>query len=330
MCRRRVTVIVPVYNVSQYIEQCARSLFEQTLDSLEIIFVDDCSPDNSIDIIKKTLEKFPNRKSHTRIITMPSNGGLAAVRKRGIIEATGDYIIHCDGDDWVDPDYYRTLYQKAIETEADIICGDYVSEESDGQYLMSLNVSKVSGKVLLEELYHRHVHMGVWNKLIRRSLYTDNDILPWTGLNMWEDSGLMYRLLYYARKIEIVKGPCYHYNRLNPSAMTATYGLRQVEQMIGIATRLTEFFAAKPDAKRYCKSIQALQFYAKLNLITDSFKRLRLYDETFPGAEKIIPDLTLDAFSSKGRIRFMMVKYHLTWLFILLFKLRGIILRLKN
>ena len=75
MCRPQVTVIVPVYNVGQYIGQCASSLFEQTLDALEIIFVDDCSPDNSVEIIKKTLEKFPNRNSQTRIITMPSNGG---------------------------------------------------------------------------------------------------------------------------------------------------------------------------------------------------------------------------------------------------------------
>ncbi|WP_369524693.1 glycosyltransferase family 2 protein, partial [Parabacteroides goldsteinii] len=76
----KVTVIVPVYNVATYIEKCAVSLFAQTLDSLEILFVDDCSPDNSIDIIKETLKKYPVRNSLTRIIRMPSNSGLAAVR----------------------------------------------------------------------------------------------------------------------------------------------------------------------------------------------------------------------------------------------------------
>ena len=76
----KVTVIVPVYNVATYIEKCAVSLFAQTLDSLEILFVDDCSPDNSIDIIKETLKKYPVRNSLTRIIRMPSNSGQAAVR----------------------------------------------------------------------------------------------------------------------------------------------------------------------------------------------------------------------------------------------------------
>ena len=77
----KVTVIVPVYNVATYIEKCAVSLFAQTLDSLEILFVDDCSPDNSIDIIKETLKKYPVRNSLTRIIRMPSNSGQAAVRR---------------------------------------------------------------------------------------------------------------------------------------------------------------------------------------------------------------------------------------------------------
>ena len=80
----KVTVIVPVYNVATYIEKCAVSLFAQTLDSLEILFVDDCSPDNSIDIIKETLKKYPVRNSLTRIIRMPSNSGQAAVRRQGV------------------------------------------------------------------------------------------------------------------------------------------------------------------------------------------------------------------------------------------------------
>ena len=79
----KITVIVPVYNVAAYIEKCAISLFQQTLDSLEILFIDDCSPDNSVEIIKETLKKYPVRNSLTRIIRMPSNGGQAAVRRRG-------------------------------------------------------------------------------------------------------------------------------------------------------------------------------------------------------------------------------------------------------
>lgn len=72
-----VTVVVPIYNVERYIEKCARSLFEQSLANLEILFVNDCTPDNSIDIILKVLADYPQRKEQTRIIKMSSNSGLS-------------------------------------------------------------------------------------------------------------------------------------------------------------------------------------------------------------------------------------------------------------
>ena len=80
-----VTVVVPIYNVERYIEKCARSLFEQSLANLEILFVNDCTPDNSIDIILKVLADYPQRKEQTRIIKMSSNSGLAPVGRQGQI-----------------------------------------------------------------------------------------------------------------------------------------------------------------------------------------------------------------------------------------------------
>ena len=88
--------------MASYVEKCAASLFGQTLDDLEIIFVDDCSPDNSIELVKKTLENYPERICSTKILRKPSNGGLAAARKYGLEYANGEYVIHCDSDDWVD------------------------------------------------------------------------------------------------------------------------------------------------------------------------------------------------------------------------------------
>ena len=86
----KVSVIVPVYNVAPYVERCARSLFEQTLDDLEILFVNDCTPDNSMDIIKGVLAEYPSRTAQTHMYDMPQNCGLAAVRRCGELKATGD------------------------------------------------------------------------------------------------------------------------------------------------------------------------------------------------------------------------------------------------
>ena len=154
---------------------------------------------------------------------------------------------------------------------------------------------------------------------------SEHDILPWVGLNMWEDNGLLARLFYYGDKLAQIHGSCYHYNRTNINAMTSGYGIRQVEQMIGIAEHLTEFFGTKKDAKELEKTVLAFQYLARINFVTDSFAKLRRYNNTFKGSEAIIPYLDLNAFSNKGRFRFRMVKYHLGWLFVLMFKVKNLL-----
>lgn len=320
----KVTVIVPVYNVEKYIEKCAVSLFEQTLDSLEILFIDDCGTDRSVELIKQALEHYPLRKEMTQIIKLPSNNGQAGVRRHGIISATGQYIIHCDGDDWVDLDLYETMYQTAIEQDADIVVCDEIHECNDGSHLHYVKPLPHSCKTVLKNWYKDTLEMYCHNKLVRRSLYIDNDILPWDGLNMWEDNGLMTRIFYFGDRLSQIHGACYHYNRTNLNAMTAGYGIKQIEQMIAIAGHLTDFFESRPDSEDYAKTVLAFQFLARINLITNSFTNLKRYRRTFVGSETIIPYLDINAFSAKGRFRFKMVKWHLEWLFVLLFKAKTI------
>ena len=120
----KVSIIVPVYGVEKYIERCARSLFEQTLDDIEYLFIDDCTPDKSVEILKRVLEEYPHRKSQVVIHRMEQNSGQAKVREWGMRNATGEYLIHCDSDDWVDMDMYRIMYEEAKRTDADIVmCG---------------------------------------------------------------------------------------------------------------------------------------------------------------------------------------------------------------
>lgn len=315
-----VTVIVPVYNVAPYIERCARSLFEQTLENLEIIFVDDCSPDNSVDIIERVLEGYPKRRETTKIIKKEVNGGLSAARKQGIIESRGDYIIHCDGDDWTDPDLYRKMYKKAKETGADIVmCGEKF-EFADQTKVYECKPMPSSGKELVRNWYRDTMGMFCHDKMVKRSLYVDNGILPWEGLNMWEDNGLMTRLFYHCNKLEVITGVFYHYNRANQNAMTAGYGEKQVRQMIGIANNLGEFFESQADYKDFENTALAFKYLAKLNLVTDSYTKYREFKKIFPESNKIRKYIPLHSFSTKGKIRFLMVKYKLGLLFVTLFK----------
>ena len=324
----KVSVVVPVYNVSPYIEKCARSLFEQTLDDLEIIFVDDCSPDDSVNIIQEVLRDFPNRKSYTYIVKMAHNSGQAAVRKKGIEEATGEYIIHCDGDDWVDRELYEKLYLIAKDNDADIAVCDEIQEFHKVSLIKSVGTLPSSGKELMKNWYGYSIGLFCHNKLVRRTLYIENKIYPWEGLNMWEDNGLFARLFYYAQKVVQLKGgPVYHYNRTNVNAMTAGYGEKQVDQMIGIATNLADFFESKPDGVEFEKTVNAFKYLARINLITDSYKRYSRFRKTFPESRPIATELDRGAFSRKGKIRFLMVKNGAALLFISLFKLRKLIFK---
>ena len=147
----KVSVLVPVYGVEKYIERCAVSLFEQTYENLEYIFVDDCSPDNSIEILENVLERYPHRKEQTTIIQLEENGGLGNARKVSFKKATGEYVTFVDSDDFVSERMIELLVSKAQETGADITDGAY-SYYTDGGVEEQVLPSQDSQPVYLKKL----------------------------------------------------------------------------------------------------------------------------------------------------------------------------------
>lgn len=128
---KKVSIIIPIYGVELFIERCAISLFEQTLDDIEYIFVDDCTMDKSVQILQGIIAKYPQRKDNVFIIRHERNKGLASARKTGLKFVHGEYVAHCDSDDWVERNMYEYLYQEAISANADIVWCDYY--RSDGK-----------------------------------------------------------------------------------------------------------------------------------------------------------------------------------------------------
>ena len=98
----RVSVVVPIYKVESFIARCIHSLLEQTLTDVEYIFVDDASPDGSIAVLRRVLADYPERSNHIKVLTHAKNKGLPAARNTGLAVAQGEYIFHCDSDDFVD------------------------------------------------------------------------------------------------------------------------------------------------------------------------------------------------------------------------------------
>ena len=116
----KVSVIVPIYGVEVFIRRCVESLCSQDYDNYELVFVDDGSPDSSVDILAEVLDAHPEVRAKSLIIRQ-KNAGLPKARMAGLGVATGDYVIHVDSDDWVEPDYLSQLVGKAVEEGADVV-----------------------------------------------------------------------------------------------------------------------------------------------------------------------------------------------------------------
>lgn len=237
-----VSVIIPVYKVEKYIERCARSLFEQTLESIEFIFVDDCSPDQSIKILQSVLQEYPHRTPHTKIIRHERNRGLAAARNTGRACAQGKYIIDCDSDDWVVPDMYKQLYLRAQKDNADIVICDWNEVYPATTKYVQVNPSTNNLDCVIALLSGK-MHGSVWNKLIRKDLYEKHNICCTEGINLLEDLSVTYRLFYFAKSISYINKPLYNYFKGNINSYTTVYLNEQSQNgMIKLTTQIQDFF----------------------------------------------------------------------------------------
>lgn len=216
-----VTVIVPIYKVEKYIARCAESLMRQTLKEVEYIFVDDATPDNSIKILESVIEKYPHRKSQIQIVRHERNKGLPAARNTGLSRAKGEYIFHCDSDDFVEVDMLEALYRAAEEQKADIVwCDWYLSFEKNERYMKQPEYS--SSDEALRSMLSGGMKYNVWNKLIKRSLYVDNQITFPNDHGMGEDMTIMM-LFACASRVCYVNKAFYHYVKLNTHAFTQVH-----------------------------------------------------------------------------------------------------------
>lgn len=217
----KLSVIIPVYGVEQYIERCARSLFEQSLEDVEFIFIDDYSPDKSITVLESIMGEYQSRfrrmRWTVRLVRLCENTGLPAVRRKGIQLAEGDYLIHCDSDDWMEREMLTMMYSKAVEEDADMVVCDYYLSGKAGCEEVVKACHSTCKEQFMEDLLFQINPWPVWNKLIKRSLY--NDAIRYPSKSMGEDLVFCVQLADHSQRIAYVNAPLYHY-MFNPSSIT--------------------------------------------------------------------------------------------------------------
>lgn len=259
----KISILIPVYNVEKYIERCARSLMEQTVKTgIEFIFINDGSADKSIDILENVISDYKDRKDQVRIIHQPSNMGLSNARLRGLKEAKGKYVINCDSDDWVETDMYENLLRVAEAKDADIVVSDFYHEFPDKQIIEHYETKSNIDAILSKS---GNYWWCTVNRLVKKSLYLENNIYPIPNINMLEDVCVMMRLYFFAKKIEYVPKALYHYDRTRDSSlMHQAYSTEKLLERKRCIDFLSEFF------KQHCFDFNEIYNLYKIN-IRDSF-----------------------------------------------------------
>lgn len=185
----KVSIIVPVYNVEKYLDKCLNSLINQTLKDIEIIIVNDGSPDNSQAIIDKYKNKYSNIKAYTK-----KNEGLSSARNYGMKYAKGEYISFIDSDDYIEYNMYEKMYKKAKEHDFDIVTCDLTYIYEDKKVYCSSNIKKdLFNKKEIKKIM-TNIYPAAWNKIYKRKLLQNTKINFKIGV-WFEDVEFLYRLL---------------------------------------------------------------------------------------------------------------------------------------
>ena len=286
----KISVIIPVYGVEKYIERCVESLFKQTLDDIEFIFVNDCTPDSSMDILNRTINKYQSiiaKKNYViRIEKMLMNSGLAAVRKHGIQLATGDYIINCDSDDWVDIHMYEKMYNHAVYNDSDLVICDYIISDIDKnvEKIINKNINGLSKEVIFKKCLLSSTLNTIWTSLAKRNLYEE---MFFPVGDMSEDKTIMTQLVWKAKNISYFPEALYHYFMSNGSIVRTVNkeaNIRKFRQLMDNKSVLLSFLK-KENIKIPQKQIDAFLFRGKIGYIESYFDDIecrKLWSETYP------------------------------------------------
>lgn len=273
-----ISVIVPIYNVEVYLPQCIDSLLSQTHPNLEIILVDDGSPDKSGAIC----DSYAARWNHIRVIHK-KNGGLSSARNAGIAAAQGEYIGFVDSDDFVANTMFRTLLEAAVSHNLQVAaCGRFTTDEAGTvtgeQFTLPSEKSYSTTEAMQEILISGKLDVAVWDKLFCKELFDGIDF-PVGQIN--EDAAIIFRLLARTDGVVHIGKPMYHYRERGGSITKSGYKSNKL-QALEHAQAITEFVCARfPDLAPACSKYTAFLCCQLLSLMLKDPQTRKQYPEHY-------------------------------------------------
>jgi len=285
----KISVIVPVYKTEQYICQCVDSIINQTYKNLEIILVDDGSPDDC----GKICDEYAKVDNRVKVIHK-INGGLVSARKAGVATVTGDYISFVDSDDWIDINTYKSIQKIIKEYNADIIAFGHNRVNGDKIYKCCENLSEglynridLKAQILAinDVFYHRIISPVCWNKIIKTSIIKKNLSKVNNKIKIGEDAALIFPCAMMSESIYIMSDALYNY-RLRETSMMHEKDNNKYKNVELVINRLIEALEENRLDKSKIMQKQLALYTADLMLITNASYFFDDLSELYPELKK--------------------------------------------
>ena len=213
---KKLSIIIPVYKTEKYLAKCLDSVLKATDDRMEVLIINDGSPDNSEKIILQYQEKYPNLFAYYK----KENGGLSDVKNYGLKRVRGEFVIFLDSDDYVEPSIYKDMLKTAEDEQADVVICDAVMDYENGMESQRVSCTSDSKESLFCRILDTWLMPASWNKLVRTELYHGLEFPK--GLNN-EDVCVTPIVLSRAKKISVINTPYYHYVQRNGSIQNSQF-----------------------------------------------------------------------------------------------------------
>ena len=264
----KVSILVPFYKVEQYVGRCVESLFTQTYKNIEFIFVNDCSPDNSMEVINEKIAEY-DMASKCKIIVHEKNQGISVSRNDCLDNMTGDYFLFIDSDDYIDQDMVELLVEAAQKENADISGCGYIEEYADHSVEHPQKYTNDHNE-MMRAITLLTIKGVMWKLLVRSTIVTEHrdEVRFIPDRNMVDDYLFCCQIFYYAQRFAGVDRCMYHWIQYNPNNYTHTT-IFAVESQAAAIRKAEDFYREKGVYQIVEKELNMRKFVSKLPLILD-------------------------------------------------------------
>lgn len=265
----KVSIIIPVYNSSTYLDRCIDSLLNQSLHGLEVIFVNDCSTDDSLNILERRRPDFAADKFLVKIINMPENRGSSAARNAGLAEVSAPYLGWVDSDDKVNNQIFEKLYYHILNKDTDLVVCDFeiISNNSYKRVLQNLTENPLH---FIVDLVAGKKQGILWNKLFKSSIIFKNKIKFLEGNNLGEDRNFLLKYLFFSKTTSSVPESLYYYYQDNFASISRDPKIKRVYEDINNTADIIDFYSNNGFIGLTPEDIRWFEFRTKRKLLNST------------------------------------------------------------